>query len=293
MAIDAGLRHFDVAPMYGLGRAEAELGDALRHRRDAVVVVTKFGIGLTPVARLAGVVQSPIRRLLRAAPSVRQGAQQRAAGPSAGGLGGVLYRHAFDPIAAERSLEASLRALQTDHVDVLLLHDPAPADVDAERCAAFVDRAQRSGKTRTWGIAGEPIQVDAVASALGCTVPVFQVRDDILHPAPPSVSVTFGTMGGALPVVLAHLSADAARKRRWSDAVGADCGDPDVIGRLLLRDALGRNPSGTVLCSSTQPRRIRVFGELAAEDPATPSPGLVAFRSLVEAELTAASRTAP
>ena len=50
-AHDAGIRHFDVAPMYGLGLAERELGRFIRHRRDAVVVATKFGIAPTLFAR--------------------------------------------------------------------------------------------------------------------------------------------------------------------------------------------------------------------------------------------------
>src|SRR4051812_7191906 len=43
-AYDLGVRHFDVAPMYGLGAAEPELGGFVGGRRDEVTVATKFGI---------------------------------------------------------------------------------------------------------------------------------------------------------------------------------------------------------------------------------------------------------
>ena len=42
-AIDAGINYFDVAPLYGDTLAEERLGEALRGRRDQVIVATKFG----------------------------------------------------------------------------------------------------------------------------------------------------------------------------------------------------------------------------------------------------------
>ena len=42
-AYDAGIRHFDVAPMYGLGSAEAELASFLKSRRDNVTITTNSG----------------------------------------------------------------------------------------------------------------------------------------------------------------------------------------------------------------------------------------------------------
>ncbi|MFZ1803748.1 MAG: aldo/keto reductase, partial [Nitrospira sp.] len=41
---DQGIRHFDVARMYGLGASERELGTLIRSKRTQVTVATKFGI---------------------------------------------------------------------------------------------------------------------------------------------------------------------------------------------------------------------------------------------------------
>lgn len=49
-AYELGIRHFDVAPMYGLGRAEAELAPVLKHRRGDMTITTKFGIDPTAMA---------------------------------------------------------------------------------------------------------------------------------------------------------------------------------------------------------------------------------------------------
>ena len=43
-AFDAGIRHFDVAPMYGYGEAEGCLGEFLQRHRADVTVTTKYGI---------------------------------------------------------------------------------------------------------------------------------------------------------------------------------------------------------------------------------------------------------
>src|SRR3954452_19764418 len=70
-AFDGGVRHFDTAPMYGLGRSEPELGRFVRGRRDQVVIATKFGIAPTAVARALGRVQGPVRRVLASVPSLQ------------------------------------------------------------------------------------------------------------------------------------------------------------------------------------------------------------------------------
>jgi D-threo-aldose 1-dehydrogenase len=43
-AYEAGVRHFDVAPLYGLGVAEKELGRLLLRVPADVTVATKFGL---------------------------------------------------------------------------------------------------------------------------------------------------------------------------------------------------------------------------------------------------------
>ncbi len=98
-AWELGVRSFDVAPLYGHGRAERILGDVLRHKpRDAYVLSTKVG------------------RLLRPEGA---GAPTDFADP--GPLGPVWD---FTPDGIRRSLEESLERLGLDRVDILFLHDP-------------------------------------------------------------------------------------------------------------------------------------------------------------------------
>ena len=60
-AFDAGIRHFDVAPAYGHGRAERCLGKFLQGKRDQVTVATKYGILPPAQAGLMDMARSVVR----------------------------------------------------------------------------------------------------------------------------------------------------------------------------------------------------------------------------------------
>ncbi|KMW57556.1 putative aldo/keto reductase [Candidatus Rhodobacter oscarellae] len=100
-AYEAGLRVFDSAQAYGAGHSEALLGEVLGDKPDARVV-TKIGLGIDPARReLTGVVT--------------------------------------DPDAIRDSLEASLRRLRRDQVDLVLLH---LNDLPLDQAAPIFDMLQ-------------------------------------------------------------------------------------------------------------------------------------------------------
>jgi D-threo-aldose 1-dehydrogenase len=292
-AYDAGIRHFDVAPMYGLGRAEAEVGRFARSRRGDVVLATKFGIAPTPLARALGRVQRPVRRTLEVLPALRQQARETAAGPESGRLGPMLYSaEGYDAAAARASLERSLRVLATDYLDLLLLHDPAPGSVRSGEVRCYLEEARDAGRIRSWGVAGEADQAVAAARSFGDAVPVLQLRDDVfsrsLRYAQPAAGayITFGILGKALPRVVGHVRADGTRRERWTALVGADCAEPRVVASLLLRAALQENSSGVVLFSTTKVHHIHDALAAAQAAPSEADPALERFLTIVEAELS-------
>lgn len=290
-AYECGVTHFDVAPMYGLGVAESELGRFVRSRRDGIVIATKFGLASTRLARQVARVQAPVRRLFLAMPSLRERARSSATGPSSGVGGALLYtKRGYDSRSARASLEQSLKSLRTDHLDLLLLHDAAPGDVQSEAIGSFLERAVSRGDIREWGIAGEPDVAVDVARSLDGPVPVLQVRDDIFERAAPALPdaaaprISFGVLARPLGRLIAHL-AEPSRRRRWSDATGVDCGSTQELVNLLLQDAFMTNSRGTVLYSSIHEERIRSAALLADEPPGSLYPGLETFRGLVDSEL--------
>jgi D-threo-aldose 1-dehydrogenase len=99
-AWNAGIRYFDVAPMYGAGLAERRLGDFLRDRpRDEYVLSTKVGRLLVPD---------------------RAHALERYGDPRA-----MPFRYEFDYTydGIMRSFEHSLQRLGLERIDILYLHD--------------------------------------------------------------------------------------------------------------------------------------------------------------------------
>ena len=205
-ALDAGICHFDVAPMYTLGLAEGELGRFALGRRDGVVIATKFGIEPTPAARLLGVAQAPVQRLLAAFPGLRERARQPGADPTSGRVGRLLYRRSFDAGAARKGLERSLQALRTDHVDILFVHDPLPQEVETDGVAEYLESARSTGLIGAWGVAGEPESTLAAAARLGPDIPVLQLRRGLLDAGrrdeatvERQATIRFGVIGRALP----------------------------------------------------------------------------------------------
>jgi aryl-alcohol dehydrogenase-like predicted oxidoreductase len=278
-ALDAGVSHFDVARMYGLGVAEGELGRFARGRRDRLTIATKFGIEAAPPRWLARL-QRPARALIARYPRLRGAARRREAA--------FHEPRAYDARSARKSLETSLRELGTEYVDILLVHDPHEGDdIAVEELRDFLESAREAGTIRSWGVAGETATAIAAARSLTDDA-VVQVRDDILSRREPSArpeptpQITFGVLSSALGQILAHVRSSDSVRDRWNAATGLDCTSTDVVASLLIRDGLATNPGGTLLVGTTRADRI---GAAAALDP-EPTPELRAFQGLVAVELT-------
>jgi D-threo-aldose 1-dehydrogenase len=291
-AYEAGVRHFDVAPMYGFGLSESELGRFAKRRRRDITIATKFGIRPTTAAKTLARAQGPARRVLEASPALRRQAKSKAAGPSTGRLGPLLYSaEGYDSAGVKKSLERSLRALGTDYVDLLLAHDPVPGSVRSEELYSYLQGAVRAGMIRSWGIAGEPEPSIEVARSFGHPVPVLQVRDDIflrsLRHAETAAGafITFGLLGDAVHRLVQYVKVNGERRERCDALLGADCGEPEVAASLLLRAALRENRSGVVLFGTISPHRI--YGAVAAAEmsAAAASPSLDTFLDLIDGEL--------
>jgi aryl-alcohol dehydrogenase-like predicted oxidoreductase len=134
-ALDAGVTFFDTADVYGkeFGLSERMLGEALRGRRDGVVVATKFGHAAM-------------------APAMADGAP----------MGSRAYIRA--------AVEGSLERLGIETIDLYQQHTPDPATPIEETLAAL-EELVREGKVRELGnsnfSAAELRAADAAATAHG------------------------------------------------------------------------------------------------------------------------------
>ena len=154
-AWDDGIRYFDTAPFYGAGLAEIRMGRALARRpRGEYVISTKVG-----------------RIILDELEDV-----------SARDLGekGDVFRHGrankvvndYTEDGTLRSIEGSLARLQTDHVEIVWVHDVAQdfygdewlGVFETARKGAFkaLDRLRDEGVIGAWGLGVnrvEPIEL--------------------------------------------------------------------------------------------------------------------------------------
>ena len=123
-AVDLGVNFFDSAPTYGDGRAERLLGRTIRNvGRDRLVIATKYGYDIDNSNVSAG--------------SHRE------------------KRQDFSPAFIERDLEASLKRLGIDCIDLYQAHNlklPQYTDDVAATMQKLVDK----GRIRAWGVALGP-----------------------------------------------------------------------------------------------------------------------------------------
>jgi aryl-alcohol dehydrogenase-like predicted oxidoreductase len=114
-AFDAGITLFDTADIYGTphGSSEEFLGAALKGRRDEIVLATKFGMDMA-------------------------------------GLNGVDHGARGARRYIVRAVEASLRRLETDYIDLYQIHQPDP-ETPIDETISALDDLVRSGKVRYLG----------------------------------------------------------------------------------------------------------------------------------------------
>lgn len=125
-AFDRGITFFDTADTYGNGRGELLLQQAFPGAdRDDIVIGTKFGYDW------------------------EHRSDQRAAGHREA-------PHNFEPAFVERALDASLRRLGTDYIDLWQLHNVRMEHLERDDLWSLLDRVRRDGRVRSVGVALGP-----------------------------------------------------------------------------------------------------------------------------------------
>jgi D-threo-aldose 1-dehydrogenase len=145
-AWDAGIRHFDTAPHYGLGLSERRLGSFLATKpRDEFVVSTKVG------------------RLLRDNPYWDGCAQDDEGFAVPADTHRLLD---YSPTGVWASLEESLARMGLDHVDILYVHDPERSGIRGATEQAMAGLAALKVEGLVSAIGTGSMVADALAAAV-------------------------------------------------------------------------------------------------------------------------------
>ncbi|HXP03534.1 MAG TPA: aldo/keto reductase [Stellaceae bacterium] len=241
MALDAGISHFDVAPSYGYGEAEALVGEALRGKRDQVVIASKFG--LNP-PRSAGALRAlkPIAQQLAATIPAARGVLRSFVG------GASAAADRFSLAKTEASLNHSLAALKTDYLDILFLHDCGAGDLSGE-LVGFLDAQVAVGKIRAYGVATDIDTVVALRETHGGRL-IYQFANSL-------VAHNADRLAGTGCRIVAHSPFAGADTLRGN--VGGD------VHRTMLTHALSAAGVDVVLCSMLDEAHLRSNLEIAEQ----------------------------
>lgn len=259
-AVEAGVTLFDTADAYADGASEELLGRALGSRREDVIVATKFGMGEHTAEHF-------------------------------GAHGGRRY--------VRRAVEASLRRLGTDYIDLYQLHRPDPITPMEETLEAMSELVAE-GKVRYLGSsnlsAWQVVDADWIAHNSGLQRFVSaqneyslynRAAEDELVPACerlgvgilPYFPLAYGLLTGkyhrgeAAPEGTRLARSDQARRLAGADwdRIEALAAFADARGIPLLTLAIGgllAQPAvGSVISGATRPEQVLANAEAAAWEP--------------------------
>ena len=249
-AYDRGIRHFDVARMYGLGASERELGRFIRSKRSQITIATKFGIEPTFATHVMAYLQSPVRWLFTRFPKLKTAAAETHQ---------PLYRpKRFTADSLRRSLHASLRTLRTDYVDVLFLHEPMPGDYIANELIDCLHDLRAQGTILAFGMSSTAHslmtligQQPALTSVLQFDNDAISRQTDWIDPPAQTRLFTFAPFAAALPMLRARFERTPSILVNVADRTGIDLRSDQEQIRFLLSYALHAIPKGTVIFAST------------------------------------------
>lgn len=200
VAYEAGINLFDHADIYAYGKAEAAFAAVWELvPREAIILQSKCGIIL--------------------------GDDPRYSGPS-------RYDFSYEHIL--ESVQGSLQRLETDYLDLLLLHRPDPL-VEPEEVARAFDELSRRGQVRHFGVSNHTIwQMELLKSYVDQPLLVNQLELSLFHHYLISEGILAnqeaGAQAGAMGI-LDYCRLNGVLVQAWSPVAGgglftATAGDP-------------------------------------------------------------------
>ncbi len=182
-AYNQGINYFDTANIYGQGDSERLLGKLFQQHRHNLIICTKGGLTLgysQALIRLVKPFVNPIIRRLKKAREKTIATRQKA------------EKFCFDNSYLKKSIEASLRRLRTDYIDLYLLHGTSTRVLEDEKVFAMLADMKKSGEIRYFGVSTANTQ-DALYCLqnlnLDCIqVPINLLRQDMIRQVLPLAS---------------------------------------------------------------------------------------------------------
>jgi D-threo-aldose 1-dehydrogenase len=253
-AFENGIRHFDVARLYGMGSAENIVGEFAKTKREQVTITTKLGLNPPQYMPASEGITGKIKKLVKRFPGM-QGLVKRALHHS--------VRPDFSVANAVKSLDKSLKELNTGYVDYLLLHEATVADANNGELILFLQDQQQKGKVLKYGVGTSYAKMGNDCSLFPAGFSVFQfdsdpLQENILHLKNPrsGLVITHSVFRNLSKLEEKFEIADKNKLRDLQDNVPVDILNKDNLAPLVLFYCSLKNTDGITLFSSTKKEKI-------------------------------------
>lgn len=263
-AYDAGIRHFDVAPMYGYGEAESCLGELLQNHPGQVTVTTKYGI--LP-AKNSAIIKAG-RRIAAPVLKALPGFKQRLAQAANVAATHNQQRPTFTAAQAKASLDRSLTALRTDHISLWLLHEATASDLHDDALLSLLEAEVQQGTIGSFGVGSSAEKIPSLLAEHPSHCRTLQYEWSVLD-APIQPSDPFRIHHRSLTANFRALHATLIKNgplcQRWSSATNTDLTHAEALANLMLKASLQMNPASIILFSSKKPAHIHANVHTASD----------------------------
>ncbi|MBI2893622.1 MAG: aldo/keto reductase [Deltaproteobacteria bacterium] len=258
-AIELGVTLIDTADAYGRGRVLGLIGEAIRGKRDSIVLSVRIG-----------------NDFYRS-----------------------VVKKNFAPSYLAWAVEQSLRRLGTDRLDLLLLHNPANETLRRGDCFRAARDLRSSGKIRAWGASvtsGDDarLAVDGGAEVIQLPYnllhgqPMNAVISDLPEPRPGLIAYSaleYGILAGAASPSARFGEKDHRRRRYTREELrsrAAKVGrlrflvhdDVQTMAQAALRFCLANHALSSVLAGTRSALHLEQDVEASVPPPALPEADL-------------------
>jgi len=154
-ALDNGINHLDLARSYGYGEAEKFVGKIIEGKRQQMVIASKFGIQANWKASLLKYAKPLIRNFRNTVKSDKLAIANPINISSKSNIGN-MFLDRIVPLRGkdmQKSLEKSLKELNTDYIDYFFIHEPYEKLIYIDELQETANKLKAEGKIRAWGLA--------------------------------------------------------------------------------------------------------------------------------------------
>lgn len=151
-ALENGVNHLDLARSYGYGDAEGFVGKTIKGRRKNLVLASKFGI----VANWKASLFKPLKPIAREVKNYFNGKRKQTLTVTNSKNVADRFLDRILPLRGKdmkKSLEKSLRELDTDYLDYFFIHEPFHSITYINELKEIANRLKEEGKIKAFGIA--------------------------------------------------------------------------------------------------------------------------------------------